>query len=120
MFSFSEIVVFCKKQKISKNIDIFMFIPHYIYSLSTYFENCLLPRFVTQSTFSRPSSQRPSKAALRDKSWRETIFKIKAGRFDVSVFNVIYTNQLLHRLITGILPESMVTPYEYFFLILIF
>ena len=40
----------------------------YIESLSTYFENCLLSQFVSQGSFSWPSSQWPAIAALRDKS----------------------------------------------------
>ena len=51
----------------------------YIQSLRTYFENCLCPRFVSQGSFSQPSSQWPAQAALRHKSWRETIFKLIAG-----------------------------------------
>ena len=48
----------------------------YIDSLSTYFENNLLPQFVSQGCFSWLSSQWPAQAAVKDKSWTETIFKI--------------------------------------------
>ena len=58
----------------------------YIESLSSYFRICLLQRFVSQGSFSQPSSQWPAQASLRDKSWRETIFKIMAGRIIVSTY----------------------------------
>ena len=59
------------------------------YILSTYFENCLLSWFVSQGSFSRPRNHWPAQAALRDKSRRETIFKIMAGRINVSICNVL-------------------------------
>ena len=59
------------------------------YILSTYFENCLLSWFVSQGFFSQQSNQWPTQAALRDKSRRETIFKIMAGRINVSICNVL-------------------------------
>ena len=51
----------------AKYIKTYMIISHYIQSLSTYFENCLLQPFVSQGSVSRPSSQWPTQAALRDK-----------------------------------------------------
>ena len=36
------------------------------------------------------AGQWPAQAALRDKSWRETIFKIMAGRINVSICNVVF------------------------------
>ena len=47
-------------------------------SLRTYFENCLLPQFVSQTL-----------DALRHKSWKETNFKVSAQRFNVSIYTYI-------------------------------
>ena len=57
-------------------------------ALALYIEMLFLPRFVSQGSFTRPSSQWPTQAFQRDKSWRETIFQIMVGRINVSIRNV--------------------------------
>ena len=52
-----------------------------IWIIKTYFENHLLPQLASRS-------------ALRDKSWRETIFKIMAERIKVSICNVLVSNSI--------------------------
>ena len=53
--------------------------------LSRYnFENCPLPCFFSYNCLIWPSSQWPAQAAVRDKTMKETIFKIVAGRNNVS------------------------------------
>ena len=58
-------------------------IEHLFWKLSPF-----LPWFVSQGSFSWPSRQCPTQAALRDKLWSETILKILAGRINVSICNV--------------------------------
>ena len=59
---------------------------HIVYT-KTYFENCLW--FVSYGSFSQLSSRWPGQASLRDKLWRETIFKNMAGWINVSICSVI-------------------------------
>ena len=66
----------------------------YVESLSTYFENCLFLQFVSQVSFSWQISQWLAQAVLRDKSWMETIFRIMAGRINVSICNVVIYDTL--------------------------
>ena len=49
-------------------------------------ENCLPPQFVSQSCLGRPLAARPAKGALRDKSWKETIFKVSAQFIYVYIY----------------------------------
>ena len=55
------------------------------------FVNCLLPWFSPQSFLSWQSSQWLAKAALMGKSWKETIYKIMAGRINVFICNVLHS-----------------------------
>ena len=61
--------------------------------LSTYFENCLIQKFVSLgSCFNWPSSQWSAQIAVREKSsWRKTIFKIQnyAGKYQVYLLYVM-------------------------------
>ena len=52
-------------------------------------ENCLLPCFVPQSCMNQASSQWPHQAVVREKTWKETIFKIMVGRINVSISSVV-------------------------------
>ena len=63
----------------------------YIDTLIHIFDNCLLFHdFPHLSCLGRPLVSRPAPAALRGKSLKETIFKIMAGRINVSICNVVY------------------------------
>ena len=54
------------------------------------FENCLLPCFETSQLLgSAIGSSRPAQAALRNETWKETIFKIMLGRINVSISSVM-------------------------------
>ena len=57
----------------------------YIDPSSHNFENCLLPWFSHQSCWGQPLADPSAQAALRGKSWKATIFKILAGRINVSI-----------------------------------
>ena len=47
-------------------------------------KNCLFPRFVRPlRCLGPPLDARPAKGELKDKSWKETVFKISAQRFNV-------------------------------------
>ena len=48
----------------------------------------LLSWFFHESCLGRPLAARPAQTTLRGKSWKETIFKIMAGRINVSICNV--------------------------------
>ena len=65
---------------------------HIVYT-KTYFENCLW--FVSYGSFSQLSSRWPGQASLRDKLWRETIFKNMAGWINVSICSLIISIGLL-------------------------
>ena len=52
------------------------------------FENCPPLRFVPQSCLRWPLAAWMAKGGQRDKSWKETIFKISAQQFNVYVCNV--------------------------------
>ena len=46
----------------------------------------ILENMKKQSCLGQPLAARPAKGALRDKSWKETIFKISLQRFNVSIY----------------------------------
>ena len=50
----------------------------------------IILKIVSQSCLGQPLAIWLAKGALRDKSWRETIFKIMAGRINVSICNVVF------------------------------
>ena len=58
------------------------------------FENCLPSRFVSQRCLGRPLAAGLAKGALRDKSLKETNFKIRAQWFNVHICNVTLLNHL--------------------------
>ena len=77
----------------------------YIDPSSHNFENCLLPWFSHQSCWGQPLADPSAQAALRGKSWKATIFKILAGRINVSICNegtylVLTNNNYIHTLPT--------------------
>ena len=73
-------------KKILSNVDCcFHIIYRHIYPSRHYLKHFFLPYFVPQSCMSQLSSQWPDLAALRDKTWRETIFKIIAGSINIYI-----------------------------------
>ena len=98
----------------------------YIESFSTlkslrYFVNCLLPQLVLQGSFSWPKRQWLAQTTQRDKSWRETIFKIMAGKINVSTCYLsgsywkTNTAAVMHLLIAVCKPDTirLITTSDY-------
>ena len=54
------------------------------------FKNCFPPQFISQSCLGQPLAVWSAKGVLRDKSWKETIFKISAQQFNVQFILIVW------------------------------
>ena len=94
----------------------------YIHWIVQHFKiTCLLPQLVLQGSFSWPKRQWLAQTTHRDKSWRETIFKIMAGKINVSTCYLsgsywkTNTAAVMHLLIAVCKPDTirLITTSDY-------